>query len=107
MTVRQGCMTEGVLSLLTTGRGIFLREPLDSRGPVNCTVDVRPVVHAVRAPPPPHDTRLPRHSLRNIPGCSVAAGSLTVPDMCCEGACCRWKRLTRRRRRTRAGRRSG
>lgn len=31
-----------------SGRGIFLREPLDARAPVTCTVDVRPVVHAVR-----------------------------------------------------------
>jgi hypothetical protein len=31
-----------------SGRGIFLREPLDGEASVTCTVDVRPVVHAVR-----------------------------------------------------------
>ena len=30
-----------------SGRGIFLREPQDAAGPVTCTVEVRPVVHAV------------------------------------------------------------
>lgn len=31
-----------------SSRGIYLREPLDSRCPVTCTVDVRPTVHEVR-----------------------------------------------------------
>ena len=32
-----------------SGRGILLREPLDGARPVTCMVDVKPVVHAVRA----------------------------------------------------------
>ena len=32
-----------------SGRGIFLREPLDGVQPVTCIVEVKPVVHAVSA----------------------------------------------------------
>jgi hypothetical protein len=30
-----------------SGRGIYLREPLDARQPVSVTVEVKPVVHEV------------------------------------------------------------
>lgn len=31
-----------------SGRGIYLREPLDAQRPVNCTIEVKPVVNEVR-----------------------------------------------------------
>lgn len=32
-----------------SGRGVFLREPLDGARPVTCTVEVKPAMHAVSA----------------------------------------------------------